>query len=424
MNRSASGHGHGRGHEHESTRKQSLPNGHEGVQETEDESGQIQMTRSHGTSPKSNAKPPAPVPTSQPMTDDTPRAPRHRFSAPPEAEQHHRQVSAVESSHRIKHRASNSSMRSLQSLRAPPHPLNSPTGYRSGLPASRSGSSLTSPIKDRGPSMHHPPIAPPVVYREVATGHGWDIPEDEEYATPIVRSVTLPNGPNGASSPGPASARLHQRQVSASSTKSLHGLLRPQASPSSSTSSHLRPPGTSPRRRQTALEQTTKAAKYASTTDPILHHHSLGHSATSAETAHLISRFLPQRKVTRPKWEISVENLDTHSGIGLSRGDYRDAHESLIRSMRELGANQGVNKTASRRLSYQSLLGSRDVSTPRAVSAIGDGDVDGPGVSVGMVVGRNGPMVVARGGGWKGKTPFELSVERCLAQRPFRPLGT
>ncbi|ORX36711.1 hypothetical protein BD324DRAFT_651196 [Kockovaella imperatae] len=409
-------------------------------EEEDDEDGQILINKSHGSSPKAPTigKRDEPVPTSQPMTDDTPRTSRMRKSAPADAigsgRPHQRHVSAANSTHRLRHRPSNSSLRSLQSLRAPPHPLNSPTGYRSGLPPSRSGTASNSPVKERGPSMHHPPIAPPVVYREVATGHGWDIPEDGELGTPVKRSATLPNGSSGSSTPA-KSRPMERRQASISSTKSLQSHLRPQPSPSSSTTSHPRSRTTSsatlttPRRRQTALEVTTKASKLQSTNDPVLYHHSLGHSSTSAETAHLISRFLPQKKATRPQWEISIDNLDEHSGIGLSRGDYRDAHESLIRSMRELGVSTTSTKQAARRLSYQSLLGTtRDVTSSRSglgIAGGADGEMaqDGMGVGVGMVSGKNGPMIVAKGGGWRGKTPFELSVERCLAQRPVRTFG-
>ena len=343
-------------------------------------------------------------PQSAPMNEDGPRAAKNRYSAPPSQT---RQRIPSEP-HRMKHRASNSSLRSLQSFRVPPHPLNSPTGYRSGQPI---GSSPISPDRPRGPSTHHPPLAPPVVHRELVTGHGWDIPEDDEFtSSPVERSATMPNG-SGSGDPRPKG----RRQISVSSTKSLQSLLHPTTSSSTGPVSPAK--SVTSQRRRTALEATAKAAKYQTTNDPILYHHSLGHSSTSAETAHLISRFLPSKKVPRPTWEISVDNLDTHSGIGLSKGDYREAHESLLRSMREMGVSQPTSKQASRRMSYQSLLGTQ------AKSETEPEDVQGMGVGVGMVNGRNGPMVVARGGGWRGKTPFELSVERCLAQRPVRPYG-
>jgi hypothetical protein len=42
--------------------------------------------------------------------------------------------------------------------------------------------------------------------------------------------------------------------------------------------------------------------------------------------------------------------------------------------------------------------------------------------NMGLLRGKNGPMVVSKGG-WKGKTPFELRVERVMAQRPQRGLS-
>ena len=344
-------------------------------------------------------------PQSVPLHEEGPLASKNRYSAPP-SQMRHRIPSEP---HHMKHRTSNSSLRSLQSFRVPPHPLNSPNGYRSGQPTD---GGPTSPDRPGVPSTHHPPLAPPILHRELVTGHGWDIPEDEESASsPVQRTVTLPNGPGRTGSARPIS----RRQTSISSTKSLQSIFHPTTSPSAGSASPAQ--SMTSRRRRTALEATAKAAKYQTTNDPVLYHHSLGHSSTSAETAHLISRFLPPKKVPRPSWEISVDNLESHSGVGLSKGDYREAHESLIRSMREIDISTPASKQASRKMSYQSLLGSQ------ARSEAEPEDTQGLGVGIGFVNGRNGPMVVARAGGWRGKTPFELSVERCLAQRPVRPYG-
>ena len=376
------------------------------------------------TSPKSymtNKSPlgPAEQATTTSSLDD--QTPRQRTSMPPANDQRHRTVSEKQGGPRVQKRASNASLRSNRSLRAFPHPLNSPTGYRSGMLGSRPGSSVTSPNLDtRGPSLHQPPIAPPVIYRENATGQGWDRIQEEATTPP---SKALPNGP------GKQRPRQDRRQLSVSSAQSLQGILRPQSSsPGSSRPNSSSNIQTTPRRR-TALEVTSEASKYQTTNDPVLYHQSLGMSSSSAETAHLISRFLPTKKPSKPLWEIDEASDDataddSHGAgeFGLMRGAYRDAHESLIRSMKEMALPQ--TRRASRRLSYQSLLGSAHSKTPpgQADGADEIGNV-GLGVSVGMVNGRNGPMVVLKGGGWRGKTPFELSLERCLAQRPQRGLG-
>jgi hypothetical protein len=141
------------------------------------------------------------------------------------------------------------------------------------------------------------------------------------------------------------------------------------------------------------------------TSDPVEYHHSLGYPSTSAETAHLISRFLPLKKDRIMPWEVTNENMDTHSGLGLSRGPYRDAHESLIRMMKDATVSVPTGRrTVSRSLSYQTLSG------------------DDNSQQVGTLKGRNGTLAVSKGG-WQGKTPFELSVERCIAQRPQRAGG-
>ena len=304
--------------------------------------------------------------------------------------------------HRIRHRRSNSSLRSVQSMRAPPHPLNSPTDYRSGMVldvgTSRSGSTLNSPKRDNGPIFHNPPIAPPVVYREVVSGQGWDHAE-------------------GRPSSGIGEIDSHDlvpRKISSSSTRSLKDILTgptPHRSdvPATSSSPSSQLSQAQPSRRRTAVEAASAMTKLPTTNNPALYHHSRGYPSSSAETAFLISRFLPQKKVTRPKWEISATALqEGHDGIGLTNGEYREAHESLIRGMRELSVGTGTTSTRrskSKGYTHQALL----------VSSSDLGSREG----IGMVNGRNGPMVVARGG-WRGKTPFELSVERCLTQRPKR----
>lgn len=330
-------------------------------------------------------------------------APRTRASDPPPKTQDkegRRLASGTEP--RLRHRYSNSSIRSIQSLRAPPHPLNSPTaGKRSGVPttaASRPGSVFNSPQKTdrRGPSLHQPPMAAPVVYKEVAVGEGWDIPEDGE-ASRISRPPPTVSG----------SAKAKDRKSSFSSQRSLQGLIstsnvKNRAPTSGGTAPAVQPP--KPSRRRTALEVVSAAAKLHTTNDPAEYHHSLGYPATSAETAHLISRFLPAKKPTTLAWDLTAENVEEQGGIGLSRGAYRDAHESLIRMMRDTGGATS-RRTANRSTSYHALLG------PGPGASIDDGQ------ALGVTRGRNGTLSVAKGG-WAGKTPFELSVERCMAQRP------
>ena len=359
------------------------------------------------------AKTQQPTPPASADSDAHHRVP----SGPPAPVQTRSRLASGTEHPRLRHRRSNSSLRSLrsiQSLRAPPHLLNSPTGYRTGLPTtstSRGGSAFNSPSKgeNRGLRMHHPPLAPPVVYREVASGKGWDIPEDAHY------SLETPRGSSAL-----------DRKSSFSSQRSLQGILsqstsrnKAQVSPSPSTGSpgptlngHLQSS-----RRRTALEVASAASKMPTTNDPALYHHSLGYPSTSAETAHLISRFLPPRKVRRPHWEITAENMDGHSGVGLSRGDYRDAHESLVRMMKDMGMpHHATGRRSMSRALSSSLLGSTTPGTTTGTNTPDDG-----GSAIGLVRGRNGMMVVmANAGGWGGKSPFELSVERCLAQRPAR----
>jgi hypothetical protein len=154
---------------------------------------------------------------------------------------------------------------------------------------------------------------------------------------------------------------------------------------------------------------------------------------------------LPPKKVRRPAWDISPEdmragNIPAH-GVGLTNGDYREAHESLVRTMRGLGLDGDSGKHAlgglggrrgmTRSTSGLSLgHGQIGPSSPlaltaaRGVGAGGSGagydgmdDLTAGMAGLGVVRGAQGNLVVAKGG-WNGRTPFELSVDRCLAQRP------
>lgn len=198
-----------------------------------------------------------------------------------------------------------------------------------------------------------------------------------------------------------------------------------------------------------------------STSDPVAYHASLGHSTATAETAHLISRFLPPKKVKRPVWEVpSTVTPEGELCIGLTNGDYREAHESLIRTMRTLGgphsdhhyhpsshsshshsgtqqsrpvtpgltalaqvapgtaARRALNRTSSYGYTNGLLGMSTSSLNSTSSSAAGSGE-DGAAAAVGGFKGKRGEMVVLKGG-WNGKTAFELSVERCFAQRPQR----
>ncbi|EJT51824.1 hypothetical protein A1Q1_06962 [Trichosporon asahii var. asahii CBS 2479] len=260
------------------------------------------------------------------------------------------------------------SLRSIQSLRAPPHPLNSPTG-RSGF--------LDSPKSaKRVASLHYPPAAPAVVNCETVEGQGWD--EDGAPARP----------------PPPTRP---ERVGSFSSVRSLKGVLGQPRPPVSRAASS----------RQTAAQAAAAASRLNTTTDPVAYHHSLGFSQATAETAHLLSRFLPQKKGHRPRWAISArEAMAVHEAIangeepevrvGLTDGQYRDAHESLVNTLRELGkTRKGPRRgnTVSKSYSYQALLG-------------------GVGAEE-LQINSNVPRRRA-----SGQTPFEMSVNRCLAQRP------
>lgn len=348
-----------------------------------------------------------------PPTSTESIAPRNRASDPPlkapeKKEERARLPSGAEP--RLRHRYSNSSIRSIQSLRAPPHPLNSPsTSRRSAVPntaPSSAGSTFNSPSKTdrRAPPLHQPPIAAPVVYKEVAVGEGWELPEDGE-------ASRLPGQQSSATG---NKAKMAGRKASFSSQRSLQGLMgssgvKGKTPTSSAIAPNMQPP--QPSRRRTALEVATAAARLHTTSDPVEYHHSLGYPATSAETAHLISRFLPTKKAATLPWDLTAENVGEQGGVGLSRGAYRDAHESLIRMMKETGISRqhSHRPNASRSTSYHGLLA--PVAAPTEEQ------------QVGVTRGRNGTMSVAKGG-WTGKTPFELSVERCMAQRPRTAGGT
>ena len=309
----------------------------------------------------------------------------------------HRLASGFEAP-RLRHQLSSSSLRSTQSLRIPPHPLNSPTGHRRGMPPNtaptRSVSAFNSPSKnDRVPSMHNPPIAPPVVYRENITGHGWKPSEGRSYDTGCESNgVKLGLDPS-------------------SSSRSLRGKIPEPtvASTSTASSSEITPQIL---RRQTASEVASVMSKLPSTNDVALYHQARGSYRSMAETAHLISRFLPEKKTRRPAWERSSRSGDEDdSTVGLTNGTHREAHESLIRMMKETSLGSVHRRSASKSHAYQGLLGSSSV--PSVASSQG---------GIGMVNGRNGPLIISRGG-WRGRTPFELSVERCLTQRPKRPMS-
>ncbi|OCF42925.1 hypothetical protein I317_03276 [Kwoniella heveanensis CBS 569] len=377
----------------------------------------------------------------------------------------------------LRHRYSNSSLRSIQSLRAPPHPLNSPTAYRTA--SSRPGSMFGSPTKGKGGrdtgrserervhSMHQPPVPAPQVSYEVAQGQGWDvgIPEED---TPR-RSINE----MGA---GPAAGTAKKRQDSVSSTRSIRSIfagtmsnpggIAPSLSQQGEVSASSRLQSASrqrvstqqsqnqgsdsaqPRlsRRQTAMEAASAASKMATTSDPALYHHSQGHSSTTAESCFLVSRFLPFKKIERPRWEMDMRDPLVHEEleagnlkVGLTNGDYRQAHESLVRSIRQLGLNSGVGVgagngaggDAGNNINGANGFGKRGVSrsysgynmlTHDTVSHVnGHGGSDGAGL--GTIKGKDGVGMTVTRGAFGGKTPFEMSVQRCLTQRPGGRVG-
>lgn len=256
------------------------------------------------------------------------------------------------------------SVRSIHSLRAP-HPLNSPVDTRG----------FDTPGGKRSTSMHFPPVAPAVVYRETVGGHGWDeAGSDVEPTTPRT-----------------------QRIGSFSSVRSLKDIFAGAQTPTRVTSFTAPSAGSrTPSRRITALQAASAAARLNTTSDPVAYHQSLGFSPATAETAHFLSRFLPTKKQRRPRWAISVrEAMEAHEKaaageepdyrVGLTDGQYRDAHESLVDTMRNLGIAPAPRR--GRSSGYHALLS---------------------GGSVEEVLPKQG----------SGQTPFAISVARCMAQRP------
>ncbi|WOO76568.1 uncharacterized protein LOC62_01G000195 [Vanrija pseudolonga] len=387
------------------------------------------------------AAPPAPAPDSQPgsarpastsTAADTPEEPVPGFpfptmaentgspadAAPPAPEQPRQRVVSQPPAP-LRRLASHSSLRSATSLRAP-HPLNSPTGGRNGF----AGVFGTTPSRQhRVASLHYPPAAPAVVYREHVEGQMEDyVPE-----TPASMVLDLPelNDP-------PARPRVG----SFSSMRSLKDILgqvvgspAPPASPSAqSTYSVGRPAsrrvattGSNPRR-PTAMSVAAKVSRLKTTSNPVEYHQSLGFSSATAETAHLLSRFLPPKKPRRPRWAMTVREAHAaHQAaadgeeprVGLTDGQYRAAHESLVTTLQELG---GTKRTSARRpstgagslprgYSYHSLLS--------AVDELAIGSHPAP-ESTAPTAGPAG-LIPAKAG--LGRSPFELSAARVLAQR-------
>lgn len=337
----------------------------------------------------------------------SPSFPFPRVLGPEAAESSQMAQRSVSGAPRLRQRSSNASLRSTASYRAPPHPLNTQPPIRTA-PHSRSGSTAVSPDDfDIRRSMHHPPIAPPVINTESAEGHTWDLPEDREATISAIRP------------PPPVS-----RRDSTTSQRSLRAIFQPtsariqaSASGGSSASGQVgRIPsqqlGSNPSRRMTAIEAAAAASKLHTTTDPALYHQSLGYSPSAAETAHLISRFLPAKKSSKPPWNITPEMMhDGHPHPGLTEGDYREAHDSLIRQMRDISLTSSPASRRQERRVSRPPQGNHLPIPPMTAR-------NGWDSHMGTIKTKNGPLTVSRGGGWRGKTPFELGVERCLAQRP------
>ena len=255
---------------------------------------------------------------------------------------------------------------STSRLSAAPASLHSPL-HRRRLP-----SLLNSPDKHRRlPSFQITPAAPPVVYRETVNGRGWDVTEEDSEAGPagepssFASASTMANG---------------SRLPSSSSSRSLHSIGSVKE-------------GSSPRSRRSAFQAASALSRLPSTNDAALYYQSLGYPSSAAETAHLISRFLPPKRVRRPAWEITPQEVNEGtSRIGLTTSEYREAHESLVRSMKEMALppTGSVGRKVSR---STSLLG---------LAAKANSVKQETGPTLGFVPGRDG-LVVARGG-WRGKT--------------------
>jgi hypothetical protein len=147
------------------------------------------------------------------------------------------------------------------------------------------------------------------------------------------------------------------------------------------------------------MQAASAASRLNTTSDPVAYHHSLGFSPATAETAHLLSRFLPAKKPHRPRWSITHrEALEaaeaTERGempnyrIGLTDGQYREAHESLVATLKEVGKSQQLRR-GPRSQGYTALLTGATAEEPAP---------------------RNSHRA--------GQTPFELSMARCMTQRP------
>ncbi|OXM82131.1 hypothetical protein C364_00243 [Cryptococcus neoformans Bt63] len=311
----------------------------------------------------------------------------------------------------LRHRPSNSSLRSIQSLRAPPHPLNSPISYTGRNAAQESPSRGSYDKRDRVPSMHQPPVPQPQVSYEVAQGQGWDqIPEED-----VPRENACPSNQSNVDAGTTHSQNL--RRSSVASTRSLRSIFAGTLAPPSTASSSPQP-----HKRLTALEAASAASKRPTTNNPVLYHHSLSHASGSAESCFLISRFLPPKKITRPKWEVDIHDQERieHGGVGLTNGDYRSAHETLVSTFRELGTGalrqkRGLPRTPS---GYSLIPTGLTLSSVATATGVSNGHQDNQGL--GTIKARDGGRFEVARGGSGGMTPFEMSVERVLKQRPGR----
>ncbi|WVN88290.1 uncharacterized protein L203_103495 [Cryptococcus depauperatus CBS 7841] len=346
-------------------------------------------------------------------TEET-RARKH--SASTQTGQQSRQASFKAAVPSLRHRPSNSSLRSVQSLRAPPHPLNSPnTCRRSGV--------IDSPSRDgkreRVTSMHQPPIPQPQISYEVAQGQGWgQILEEDAFRKSISNESNT-----GPSVVGTMRSR-DLRRSSEASTRSIRSIF-------GNTISSLPPASPQPSKRLTAFEAATAAAKRPTTNNPALYHHSLGHPSGSAESCFLISRFLPPKKISRPKWEINIHDQDRieNGNVGLTNGDYRSAHESLVSTLRDLVAGPDAQKRNMSRYPVYGIIPSSLTLSSVAAAASGiagsshtqnGGEAPRHLGGLGNLIARDGFKSEAAKGVQKGLTPFEQSVQRVVAQRPGR----
>lgn len=313
--------------------------------------------------------------------------------------------------HSLRHRPSNSSIRSIQSLRAPPHPLNSPIGYTGRSAARDSPSTSSYDKRDRVLSMHQPPVPQPQVSYEVAQGQGWDqIPEE---------GIQRENAPVSDQSNVDVGTTRSQnvRRSSVASTRSLRSIFAGTLAPPSTA-----PSSPQPHKRLTALEAASAASKRPTTNNPVLYHNSLSHVSGSAESCFLISRFLPPKKITRPKWEVDIHDQERveHGGVGLTNGDYRAAHETLVNTFRELGTGISQHKRGLPRTPSGYGLLPTSLTLPNVAAAAGASNGHQSNQNLGTIKARDGARLEVARGGSGGMTPFEMSVERVLKQRPGR----